>query len=458
MKKELKNQTIVKDEINSENSVKVEREVFISALTLICQRYLEQVNWKEKTIYQLELLHTKSFIEFKSQLNLEDEKQIKPVLKTIHRIGKAEVIDIKIGNCIEEPPLLFNRIDLQYEVYSKYNISFEETSRITEKLYENQFITNPQTESAFINNQFWTIVPKLIHALNERENYKNITNELRKGSLNKRIVNDEKAKDQHGILITDKIPSALSVKEKIIYDMIVFRFLEAVSQESIKEIVIVNLEILHYEFKAEYCRIVGSGWRSIQGNFSRDLIILPELPSLKLGDELKIKQFSINEKKTKPPKLLDFISLLLEMKALGKDEQNEKVIEELVINNYVRLENRFLIPTEKGLKLFGSVYHHNLPIQIEQSNLLSILICPKCKKAQLAIDDNMIKCTEPVCNWMQYRNICGVQLSIKDTENLINNGATTLIKGFQLKSGKKFNAIIKLNKQGESSFVIEQKK
>jgi len=122
------------------------------------------------------------------------------------------------------------------------------------------------------------------------------------------------------------------------------------------------------------------------------------------------------------------------------------------------LENRFLIPTEKGLKLFGSVYHHNLPIQIEQSNLLSILICPKCKKAQLAIDDNMIKCTEPVCNWMQYRNICGVQLSIKDTENLINNGATTLIKGFQLKSGKKFNAIIKLNKQGESSFVIEQKK
>ena len=100
MKKELKNQTIVKDEINSENSVKVEREVFISALTLICQRYLEQVNCKEKNIYVLELLHTKSFIQFKSQLNLEDEKQIKPVLKTIHRIGKAEVIDIKIGNCM----------------------------------------------------------------------------------------------------------------------------------------------------------------------------------------------------------------------------------------------------------------------------------------------------------------------------------------------------------------------
>jgi hypothetical protein len=50
MKKELKNQTIVKDEINSVNSVKVERGVFISALTLICQRYLEQVNCKEKKI------------------------------------------------------------------------------------------------------------------------------------------------------------------------------------------------------------------------------------------------------------------------------------------------------------------------------------------------------------------------------------------------------------------------
>ncbi|WP_282631093.1 DNA topoisomerase [Empedobacter sedimenti] len=137
MKKELKNQTIEKDEINSENSVKVEKEVFISALTLICQRYFEQVNFKEKTIYQLELFHTKSFIEFKSQLIIEDEKQIKPILKTIQRIGKTEVVDIKIGNCIEEPPLLFNRIDLQSEVYSVYNLSFEETSRITEKLFEN---------------------------------------------------------------------------------------------------------------------------------------------------------------------------------------------------------------------------------------------------------------------------------------------------------------------------------
>lgn len=459
MKKELKNQTIVKDEINSENSVKVENEAVISALTLICQRYLEHNNFKESTFFQLELLHTKAFIDFKSQSTLEfdNEKQIKPILKTIQRIGKAEVVDIKIGNCIEEPPLLFNRIDLQIEAYTVYNISFEETSRITEKLYENQFITNPHTESTYITNQFWTTIPKLIHALNERKNYKKITNELRKSGLNKRIVNDEKAKDRHGILITDKIPSALSVKERIIYDMIVFRFLEAVSQESIKEIVTVNLEILHYEFKAKYCRIVDSGWRSIQGNFSIDLIILPELPSLKLEDELKIKQFSINEKKAKPPKLLDFISLLLEMKAVGKDEQNDKVLEELVINNYVRLENRFLIPTEKGLKLFGSVHHHNLPIQIEQSNLLSILICPKCEKAQLAIDEKTIQCTEPVCNWIQYRNICGVQLSIKDTENLINNGTTTLIKEFQLKLGKTFDAYIVLNEKTETSFVFENK-
>ena len=456
MKKELKNKTFAKDKINSENSVKVEKEVIVSALTLICQRYLEQVNCKEKTIYQLELLHTKSFIEFKSQLILEDEKQIKPVLKKIQRIGKAEVVDIKIGNCIEEPPFLFNRIDLQNEAYLSYNISFEETSRITKKLYENKFITNPKTESTFINNQFWTTIPKLIHALNERENYRKFTNELRKGGLNKRIVDDEKSKDQHGILITDKIPSSLSVKERIIYEMIIFRFLEAVSQSTIKEIVTVNSEILHYQFKAEYCRIVDIGWQSIQGSFPPEQMILPELPSLKLGDELKIKQFSINEKKIKPPKLLDVISLLLELKAVVKDEQNEIVLKELVVNNYVKLKNKSFIPTEKGLKLFDSFHHNKSPIQIEQSTLLSILICPKCKKAQLTIDEKKIQCTEPTCNWMQYRHICGVQLSIKDTKNLINNGVTALIKGFQFKSGKKFNAYIQLNTQAESLFIFDK--
>jgi len=53
-----------------------------------------------------------------------------------------------------------------------------------------------------------------------------------------------------------------------------------------------------------------------------------------LGDELKIKQFSINEKKTKPPKLLDFISLLLEMK-LKFTSRNQRFdeIKTLITNN-----------------------------------------------------------------------------------------------------------------------------
>ncbi len=87
------------------------------------------------------------------------------------------------------------------------------------------------------------------------------------GRFNKRIVNDLRVTDHHGLLITDKIPSALNAKENSVYDMIAFRLLEALSQACIKEITDVSLQALHYDFTAKGCKITEAGWRSIKGSF-----------------------------------------------------------------------------------------------------------------------------------------------------------------------------------------------
>jgi DNA topoisomerase-3 len=86
------------------------------------------------------------------------------------------------------------------------------------------------------------------------------------------------------------------------------------------------------------------------------------------------------------------------------------------------------------------------------------LVCPKCKSQQLIIRDKIVKCPDEVCNWVQFRNICGVQIGIADIESLINNKKTSLIKGMKSKAGKKFDAYIVLNADCSTSFEFEKNK
>ncbi|HSH66894.1 MAG TPA: topoisomerase C-terminal repeat-containing protein, partial [Bacteroidia bacterium] len=86
------------------------------------------------------------------------------------------------------------------------------------------------------------------------------------------------------------------------------------------------------------------------------------------------------------------------------------------------------------------------------------LTCPKCKNQQLIIRDKIVKCSDEVCNWVQFRNVCGIQMSIADITSLVNNGKTSLIKGMKSKIGKKFNAYIVLNEEYKTSFEFEKSK
>jgi DNA topoisomerase III len=443
----------------------------IHALALICERYFENLNFNESTYFQLELLHTKSFIEFKSQskFRIGDEKKAKHILKSIQRYGKVEVVDIKLDRIIVEPPLLFNIIDLQIEANIKFNFTSQETLEIAQSLFEKQFISNHLTESKYLHDEIWYEIPKLVRILQEREEYKKVTNGLKWGTFNKKIVSNQKVFNQHGILITDKIPSALSVKEKVIYEMIVFRFLESISQACIKEITTIDLEVSYYKFSTQYCKIIDSGWCSIKANFIENLEIIQDFPVLKIGDELKVKQAYILENKTKPQKLYTESSLLVAIEKIGNEAVlfNASFIEKLIVKNCMIRRNNSFIPTEKGLKIIKLINQKSLKNKDiialidhyqETSSLSTKLYCPKCKNQQLIVTEINVECPEKTCNWTQFRTIGGVQLSISEIENLIYKGKTSLIKGFQVKSGKKFNAIIELNEHAESSFILEQKK
>lgn len=489
-------------------------------LALICKRYLDNKNFSVQLYWQIQLEHRKEFVDFKSlsKTKWNDKKQAEDVLKTVQRTGTATVISIESKTVSEQPPLLFDLTGLQKEANKRLNLSAEETLNIAQSLYEKKFITYPRTGSKHIPEDMWPEITGLVRALNDRDSCKEAISKIKWGRFNKRIVNDLKVTDHHGLLITDKIPSALPAKENAIYDMIALRLLETISQACSKEITDVNLQVSHYDFALKGCKILEPGWRAIKGNFSdEDTEPVQDLPELKKDDELKIKNAAVLEKKTKPPVLYTEAGLLSAMETAGKEIENEEerkalqnigigtpatraaIIETLFTRNYIQREKKALIPTEKGLQVYHlvkdkkiadvamtaewelalqkienreadaasfqkemEVYATSITRELFNTSInmakLPEVVCPKCKSHQLIIRDKLVKCPDEGCNWVQFRNICSVQLSVQDIEQLIRKGKTNLIKGMKSKSGKKFDAYIVLNEKAESSFEFENDK
>ncbi|MEC5396165.1 DNA topoisomerase, partial [Bergeyella sp. RCAD1439] len=144
------------------------------------------------------------------------------------------VLSVEKKTVKEQPPLLYDLTALQKEANKKYSFSADETLNIAQSLYEKKYITYPRTGSKYISEDVWAEIPLLIQQLEHYENYAKYAQQLRRSSLTKRIVNDVKVTDHHGLLITDKIPTELPKKEALIYKMIAGRLLEAVSEICIK--------------------------------------------------------------------------------------------------------------------------------------------------------------------------------------------------------------------------------
>lgn len=362
----------------------------------------------------------------------------------------------------------------------------------------------------------WQEIPNLIRVLKDRDSFKKAVSHVKWSQFNKKIVNDLGVTDHHGLLITEKIPSSLSAKENAIYDMIAYRLLEAISEACTKEVTQISLEVLHYVFISKGSRITNPGWRIMKGDFSDDENNeLQELPHVLKGDDIKIKESTILERKTQPPSLFTEAGLLSAMENAGsKIEQEDQrkilrnigigtpatraaIIEVLFKRDYIQKDKKSLVPTEKGLQVYGLIKDKKIAdvtmtaewelelLKIENNEIdlsnfqkkiegytsaitnelllikivredLPDLICPKCKKEKLRILDKIVKCKDDTCNWLQFRMVCGKLLTVNDIQLLVEKGKTSLIKGMKSKAGKSFDAYMILNDFGETVFEFDR--
>lgn len=490
-------------------------------LAMICSRYLENKDFKPQTYFQIKLHMAKEATAFAAiSTDRYDTKQnADTILERIRSAESVSVTNVETKQGSQEPPLLYDLTTLQKEANSRHSFSADKTLSVAQSLYEAKFISYPRTGSRYISDDVFAEIPALIHQLSTHATFGSYAQTLSGNDLNKRSVNDKKVTDHHALIITENTPGDISADQRIIYDMIAGRMLEAFSGKCTKENTTVALDVSGVPFTVKGSIILVPGWRAVFNapDEEKGEDDAPALPNLSNGDILPINGTDLLEKQTKPKPLHTESSLLSAMETCAKEVTDEtereaikesgigtpatraSIIETLFSRDYIQREKKSLVPTNKGLVVYLAVrdkkiadvsmtgewesalnkisigemnadtFHKGIEIyaaqitaellesKIEGANQRESCPCPKCKNGQVTLFQKVAKCNNESCGLTVFRNKSGKELTDGQLKDLLTNGKTGTIKGFKSKENKPFDAAVTFDAEYKTVFSFPPK-
>lgn len=222
-------------------------------MTMICQRYLDNKGFNSQVYYQLMLTTKKAKTEFTAMHSkkFEAKEQAENVLTQAKITGNAKVESIICKDVYQDPPLPYDLTALQRDANVKFGLTSDQTLKIAQQLYEQQYISYPRTGSRYITKDVFDEIVPLIENLKNHKLYGQFAHKLLEGRLNDHLVNEDKVTDHHALMITENIPESLPLQSLLIYNLIAGRLLESVSEKCHKQITTVQLDCNGVKFEAK---------------------------------------------------------------------------------------------------------------------------------------------------------------------------------------------------------------
>lgn len=488
-------------------------------LMMIYNRYLESQNFTKIPYWQVKTSLAKDGIslDFTSAQNYDSEAEAQAAawelsdsrLLTIESINRKEIV--------EEPPLLHDLTSLQKEMNKRHGFSADKTLSTAQWLYEAKYITYPRSGSCYIPDDVADEICDIFKEQEQSEVLADMIEKLSNSSSYPRCVDESKVTDHHAIIVTWRHVEEVSNDARLVYEQILYRMVEAFSNSCIKERVTVEAECKGRRYRSSATAIKRAGWRSVLADIHEEEDPSLATPTLYAGDVFKVAGGDVVEKQTQPRPLLTEATLLASMETAGNDIENEEerqaikdsgigtpatrasIIETLFNRNYIRREGKKLVPTDKGIAVCEVIKHTKianahitgmwesalahiergemsadtfgegvrvlatqmtrelLNSNIQHSGRTAIL-CPKCKKQNIVFFDKVAKCGDPNCGLVVFRYKGEKQLTERDLTDLLTVGKTALIKGFVSKSGKGFNAMLRLDENYNVQYYFPDKR
>lgn len=480
-------------------------------LAMVCERYWENKRFTPETLWQTHFSISGAadgrVVKFSSCKKWKEKQPATEAYGRLKEQGSVSITKVERKESVQDTPLLYDLTTLQKEANAKHGFSAEKTLSLAQKLYEAKLITYPRTGSRYIPEDVFTEIPALLLTLKNNPTWSGRL--ALAGEPTRRSVDATKVTDHHALLITGIKPKNLLPDEQTLYDMIVGRMLEAFSEKCVKDVTTVVAECGGVEYTVKGAIVRQAGWRGVYNEETEDTV----LPEWTEGEELPVAACSMTKGETKPKPLHTEATLLAAMETAGKEIEDEElrqslkecgigtpatraaIIETLFSREYMVRQKKSLVPTEKGLALYSVVKTMRIAdvrmtgeweaalakiergemrdgtfreaIRIYTKQMTSELLasdklfthkgsecpCPKCKTGRMQFFGKVVRCDNDACGLPVFRVKAGKTLSDAEITELLTEGRTGVIKGFNSKQGKKFSAAVAFD--GEFNTVFE---
>lgn len=291
-----------------------------------------------------------------------------------HKVSEISVKKVK-----EAPPLAYDLTELQREANKQMGFSAKKTLQVLQGLYErHKIVTYPRTDSRYITSDMKETLPDRLKALS-RTPWQKAASTLVAKELNpgKRLINDAGVTDHHAIIPTEETVQLerLNPDEKMLWDLIVRRFLAVLSAPALSESITISIQAGNSRFSAKGRRSLSRGWKELeqsrQSQGERENHFGKNLPAE--GETLTLKSLLGKKGMTAPPARYTEASLLTAMEnptaflrdknlkeslktgGLGTPATRAELIEKLIKHYYMERQGRDLHPTTRGEELMELV-------------------------------------------------------------------------------------------------------
>ncbi|NMW84269.1 type I DNA topoisomerase [Peptoniphilus sp. AGMB00490] len=288
------------------------------------------------------------------KVELKSEDDANRVLKNIDE--ENFIVDsVKKGKRVRKAPNPFTTSTMQQDSSRRINFSTKKTMMVAQRLYEG--IKLPKEGSVGLITYMRTDSTRIsVEAQNACLNF--IEKNYGKEYLGKKHApskkKNENVQDAHEcIRPTDVTKTPYSIKDSLskdefkLYSLIWSRFVASLMSNAIYDTVSVDILSNSQLFRVAGSILSFDGFLRVY-NYSNEKNA--ELPSLKEGQILKLKEINKEQHFTSPPPRYNEASLIKELEALGigRPSTYSPTISTLQSRYYVVLEEKKFVPTELG--------------------------------------------------------------------------------------------------------------
>lgn len=413
---------------------------------LICEREEEIKAFEPKEYWSIELIASnkeennltlKFYGKDNEKIELENEEQVKEILKTIEN-GSLVVTKIESRSRRKSAPKPYTTSVLQEDAANKLNFTTKKTMMVAQELYEGidvkgegtvGLISYIRTDSKRISEEAREKAKGYIIESIGENYYKDHAKDS-KGKKEKKVQDAHEAIRPTSVDRTpDSIKDSLSKEQYKLYNLIWRRFVASQMEDSVFDVLNVECKIEDLIFKATGSKLKFDGYTKIYNFTEREDKILPSLDE---GEILKIQEYNPQQHFTSPPPRYTEASLVktLEELGIGRPSTYAPTITTILNREYVEKDGASLVPTELGIivtKILDENFQKFMEVdftadmesqldQIEEGNVewkkvVEEFYSPLAEAIRVAIEKiekvNMDEETDEICE------LCGSNMVIK---------------------------------------------